>query len=297
MSEFIRLLEKESVSIIEGLTGHTPEIILEKEEKISESSGLLTPLCAANIKTSGDIESKISMIFSPLAATSLADFMVGGEGEAKEDMNDDDLDAFKEIVSNIFGSFATALSAQKDLPKLGFEVLDAKYYSDLDKADFSDFEELYIYRFKISKTNTKIFLAIDKNLYSKLKQSDVFSSDDEPKEEEDLDKTSKKPQQKTSENEGYLTSLAPEELRNISLIMDVQLPVRVRIGTKKMLLKDVLNMDIGSVIELDQLANEPLDILVGNKVIGKGEVVIVDGNFGIQIVKIGSQKERLEQLK
>ncbi len=64
-----------------------------------------------------------------------------------------------------------------------------------------------------------------------------------------------------------------------------------------MLLKDVLNMDIGSVIELDQLANEPLDILVGDKVIAKGEVVIVDGNFGVQIVKIGTQKERLQQLR
>ena len=55
-------------------------------------------------------------------------------------------------------------------------------------------------------------------------------------------------------------SLSSEEMKNIALIMDVKLPVRVRIGRKKMLLKDVLNMDIGSVIELNQLANDPLDI-------------------------------------
>ncbi len=58
-----------------------------------------------------------------------------------------------------------------------------------------------------------------------------------------------------------------------------------------MLLKDVLSMDIGSVIELDQLANDPLEVLVGDKVIAMGEVVIIDGNFGIQIGEIGS-KER-----
>jgi flagellar motor switch protein FliN/FliY len=79
--------------------------------------------------------------------------------------------------------------------------------------------------------------------------------------------------------------------------MDVRLTIRVRIGTKKMLLRDVINMDIGSIIELNQLANEPLDILVDNKKIAEGEVVIVDGNFGIQITTIGSKKERLEQLK
>jgi flagellar motor switch protein FliN/FliY len=91
--------------------------------------------------------------------------------------------------------------------------------------------------------------------------------------------------------------LSDDEINNISLIMDVKLPVRVRIGKKKMLLKDVLNMDIGSVIELNQLANDPLDILVDNHVIAQGEVVIVDGNFGVQITTIGTKKDRLNQLK
>jgi len=93
------------------------------------------------------------------------------------------------------------------------------------------------------------------------------------------------------------TQLNFEEMKNIDLLMDVKLPVRVRIGSKKMLLRDVINMDIGSVVELNQLANEPLDILVDNKKIAEGEVVIVDGNFGVQITTIGSKKERLEQLK
>jgi len=64
-----------------------------------------------------------------------------------------------------------------------------------------------------------------------------------------------------------------------------------------MLLKDVINMDIGSIVELDQLASEPLDILIEDKKIGEGEVVIVDGNFGIQITSIGSKAERLNTLK
>ena len=78
---------------------------------------------------------------------------------------------------------------------------------------------------------------------------------------------------------------------------DVRLPIRVRIGNKKMLLKDVLTMDIGSVVELNQLANDPLEILIGDKRVAYGEVVIVDGNFGVQITEIGTKKERLEQLR
>ena len=87
------------------------------------------------------------------------------------------------------------------------------------------------------------------------------------------------------------------DMKNIRLIMDVRLPLRVRIGSKKMLLKDVLSMDIGSVIELNQLANDPLEVLIGDNPIALGEVVIIDGNFGVQITEIGSKRERLEQLK
>ena len=92
-------------------------------------------------------------------------------------------------------------------------------------------------------------------------------------------------------------ALSPTEFKNINMILDVRLNVKVRIGQKRMLLKDVIAMDIGSVIELNQLANDPLDILVDDKVIAKGEVVIVDGNFGIQITDIGTKRDRLEQLR
>ena len=101
------------------------------------------------------------------------------------------------------------------------------------------------------------------------------------------------PQQHNSQ---YPT-LSQEEMKNIELIKDVKLPMRVRIGSKRMLLKDVLAMDIGSVVELDQLANDPLEVLVDDKVVAYGEVVIVDGNFGVQITHIGSKRETLEKLK
>ncbi len=290
MNEFLKLFEKEIISIVEGLTGHSPVVEFEKEQEVNDSLNIMTPFALCQITASGDLDAKLALVFSPRLATSLADFMVGGEGESKEEMNDEDMDAFKEIVSNIFGSFSTTLSAQKDMLKLTFQIEEAKYYSDLEEPDFSLFKELYIYSFSIKDIKEKIYFFIDENLFSRLKAK-------KEEEKEPLKRDEKERQNECENGEFSGGSLSPEELRNISLILDVKLPVRVRIGTKKMLLKDVLNMDIGSVIELDQLANEPLDILVGDRVIAKGEVVIVDGNFGVQIVKIGTQRERLEQLR
>jgi len=86
-------------------------------------------------------------------------------------------------------------------------------------------------------------------------------------------------------------------VKQLEMLMDVKLQLRVRIGKKTMLLKDVISMDIGSIVELDQLANEPLDILIEDKKIGEGEVVIVDGNFGIQITSIGSKADRLNSMR
>ncbi|PDW75016.1 flagellar motor switch protein FliN, partial [Helicobacter pylori] len=117
-----------------------------------------------------------------------------------------------------------------------------------------------------------------------------------------FEKTHKEEKEETTQSvaeeiKTHDASLENIEIRNISMLLDVKLNVKVRIGQKKMILKDVVSMDIGSVVELDQLVNDPLEILVDDKVIAKGEVVIVDGNFGIQITDIGTKKERLEQLK
>ena len=64
----------------------------------------------------------------------------------------------------------------------------------------------------------------------------------------------------------------------------------VRLGTKVCLLRDVISWDIGEIIELSQMTNEPLDILVNGVIIGKGEAVIVDGKFGVKIKSIGVKK-------
>ncbi len=83
---------------------------------------------------------------------------------------------------------------------------------------------------------------------------------------------------------------------NIDLLLDVELPVSVSFGNSVMQLKDVLKLGAGSVIELDKSVNDPVIIIVNQKPIAKGEVVMVDGNYGVRILEVESTADRIRSL-
>jgi flagellar motor switch protein FliN len=83
---------------------------------------------------------------------------------------------------------------------------------------------------------------------------------------------------------------------NIDLILDVELPISVLFGHSEMLLKDVLKLGAGSVIELNKSVNDPVTVLVNHKPIAKGEVVMVDGNYGVRIIEVESTADRIRSL-
>jgi flagellar motor switch protein FliN/FliY len=84
--------------------------------------------------------------------------------------------------------------------------------------------------------------------------------------------------------------------RNIDLLMDVDLPVAIELGRTKMAIQEILALGPGSVVELNKLAGEPVDLLVNNKVVAKGEVVVIDENFGLRITQLVTPEERLKAL-
>lgn len=92
-------------------------------------------------------------------------------------------------------------------------------------------------------------------------------------------------------------SPAEPEPANISLIMDVPLQVTVELGRRRMLVRDVLELGKGSLIELDKLAGEPVDVFVNGKLIAKGEVVVIDENFGVKVTSIVTPAERMRNLQ
>ncbi|MFK9115850.1 flagellar motor switch phosphatase FliY [Peribacillus frigoritolerans] len=91
--------------------------------------------------------------------------------------------------------------------------------------------------------------------------------------------------------------LQEPETKNLSMLMDIPLQVTVELGRTKRSVKDILELSSGSIIELDKLAGEPVDILVNSRLIAKGEVVVIDENFGVRVTDIMSQSERLNKIK
>ena len=101
--------------------------------------------------------------------------------------------------------------------------------------------------------------------------------------------------------DGLLPSLDDEQRQhlppNINFILDIPLQLSVELGRTRMIINDLLQLGQGSVVELEKLAGEPLDVLVNNKLVARGEVVVVNEKFGIRLTDIISPIERIEQLK
>ncbi len=87
------------------------------------------------------------------------------------------------------------------------------------------------------------------------------------------------------------------KVQNLDFILDIPLKVTVELGRTEVIIKDLLQLGQGSVLELDKLAGEPLEILVNGKLVAKGEVVVVNEKFGIRLTDIISPIERIENLK
>ena len=288
MSEFMKLFEDETAATIEALVGVAPSLELKEEQELSIISTIVPPIVLVKLNVTGPVDANVMVAIPPNLAASLSDMMMGEEASDREDVSEDDIDATKEIVSNIFGAIGNSLSAQDELPQFSFSVEEVENIAEDAEVSLEEFSKMFIYTFTLDSLNSHLTFIIDEKVDNALFGGGSSAISD------DFATESSSSMEMPSSGE---VNLSKDEMNNISLIMDVKLPVRVRIGKKRMLLKDVLNMDIGSVIELNQLANDPLEILVDNHVIAQGEVVIVDGNFGVQITTIGTKKDILTQLK
>jgi flagellar motor switch protein FliN/FliY len=93
------------------------------------------------------------------------------------------------------------------------------------------------------------------------------------------------------------TTLSQARSRTMSLLLDVDLPVSISFGKTQLPMKDVIKLTTGSIIELNRSVNEPVEVLVNQCLIARGEVVVVEGNYGVRILEIATRHERLRTLR
>lgn len=107
----------------------------------------------------------------------------------------------------------------------------------------------------------------------------------------------------TADPSGAAVGTAPRakpagaSVQSIDFILDIPLKLTVELGRSKMAIRDILHLTQGSVVELSKFAGEPLEVLVNDKLIARGEVVVVNEKFGVRLTDIISPVERIEQLR
>lgn len=234
-----------------------------------------------------DISSTWFFYIPTISATKFEYLMLGGMGDLKEHIDDEITDAVNEIISNICGSFCTSVNAQGfgDVESIKSEVVNSKIVeSDALKSRDNSYEFIV----SLGDEKLPVILCFDEIIlpfFSTITgASSAAASPSEPV---------------LAPSAPPVASVAPTSVqvpKNLELLYDVKLKLSVRLGTKIVLLKDILKWDVGEIIELEQMVNEPLEVLVNGVKIGEGEAVIVEGKFGLKIKKIGNEDLRLSQI-
>ncbi|WP_462150982.1 flagellar motor switch protein FliN [Pseudoalteromonas xiamenensis] len=98
-------------------------------------------------------------------------------------------------------------------------------------------------------------------------------------------------------SEGSGTKLSADERRKLDTILDIPVTISMEVGRSKINIRNLLQLNQGSVVELDRVAGEPLDVLVNGTLIAHGEVVVVNDKFGIRLTDVISQVERIKKLR
>lgn len=220
-------------------------------------------------------------------ATKFEYLMLGGMGDLKEHIDDEITDAINEIISNICGSFCTSVNAQ-GLADIGSIKSEVKSSTIVEGSLLEGKTNIYQIILSLNDEKLTIIIQFD-NIISPFFSSITGVTSDES-------------EFKTAEVSPPIVPYNPHAVpasstpKNLELLYNIKLKLSVRLGTKVVLLKDILRWDVGEIIELEQMVNEPLEVLVNGVKIGVGEAVIVEGKFGLKIKKIGNEEFRLNHI-
>ncbi|WP_122894081.1 FliM/FliN family flagellar motor switch protein [Arcobacter peruensis] len=235
-----------------------------------------------------DISSTWIFYIPTISATKFEYLMLGGLGDLKEHIDDEITDAVNEIVSNISGSFCTSVNAQ-GFPDVSSIKSEVKNSTILEGEILSSKSNLYEFTVSLDEDKLPVIICFDEIILPFI--SSITGNEVVQDTNNSLTPAHVEPSSSISNN-----TASVQTPKNLELLYNVKLKLSVRLGTKIVLLKDILRWDVGEIIELEQMVNEPLEILVNGIKIGEGEAVIVEGKFGLKIKSIGNDKFKLNQV-
>lgn len=263
-------------------------------------------------------------------AAIISDIMLGGDGtNPTEELNEIHLSAVQEAMNQMMGAAATSMSTifnkRVDIspPTIHMEDPEQESTSILGEDPFVK----VAFQLKVGNLiDSTIFQlmpigfakdlvdqlmndeTVEEELDVALKEVEVpmLQQEDQPVDTKQSDEpqflgdrtiTQQKKVQQADFTPFEPVTLNKTKQRNLDMLLDIPLKVTVELGRTKRTIKDILDLSQGSIVELDKLAGEPVDILVNEKPIAIGEVVVIDENFGVRVTDILSPSDRIKKLK
>ncbi|CVM88191.1 MULTISPECIES: flagellar motor switch phosphatase FliY [Bacillus] len=308
----------------------TPTVTVIQKSKLNEE--FPHPYVAIEVNYTEGFSASNLLVIQQTDAAVIADLMMGGDGtNADPSLSEIHLSAVQEAMNQMMGSAATSMSTvfnkKIDISPPRVELLDVKEGEGTDRIPAEEMLVKVSFRLTIGEL-------IDSNimqLYPITFAKDLIAELTDPAEEEPVQEapqSAPEPQQAAPQAQSAPmqqsappkrhakpkpaepVNVAPVEfeafsepqhttsqLGNLDMLMDIPLSITVELGRTQRSVKEVLELSAGSIIELDKLAGEPVDILVNKRIVAKGEVVVIDENFGVRVTDILSQSERLSNLK
>ena len=287
-SDLSNIFKDELSNTLEQLLSKSSQV--EMVNELNAQSFSSTQVIEVTVKFDfKDISSTWNFYIPTISATKFEYLMLGGMGDLKEHIDDEITDAVNEIVSNISGSFCTSVNAQgfPDVSSLKSEVKNSVI---LEGEVLSSKKNIYEFTLSLDEDKLPVIVCFDDRMLPYISSITGKDVDEKPS------ATIEKAVPTDVENKSHSSSSNIQTPKNLELLYNVKLKLSVRLGTKVVLLKDILSWDIGEIIELEQMVNEPLEILINGIKIGEGEAVIVEGKFGLKIKNIGNDNFKLNQI-
>ncbi|AEB30668.1 flagellar motor switching and energizing phosphatase [Carnobacterium sp. 17-4] len=294
----------------------TPVVSCLKFQEIIDAS--VTPKVVTTIEFKKGLAGSNLLMMNEKDAIIIADLMMDGDGNAEgKEFTELELSAVGEAMNQMMGSAATAMATmlerivdilppevevwknqeQVNYDRISGDTTVCKIAFQMTVDDLIESEIMQIFTLETVRNISNIVLA---------DEGEVITDRELPKAEE-MTAPIEAVSQATSNADGKIGIQKPEfqELthagslktpRNLDLIMDVPLQFSVMLGESKKTIKDILSLGTGSVVELNKMTDEPLEIYVNGKLIAEGEVVVINESFGIRITNILSKEQRIKHL-
>ncbi|MFB5087131.1 flagellar motor switch phosphatase FliY [Psychrobacillus sp. PGGUH221] len=311
----------------------TPNISMINRTKLKEE--FPHPYVAVQVQYTAGLIGMNLLVIKQSDAAIIADLMLGGDGtNPQPNMSEIQLSAVQEAMNQMMGSAATSMSTvfnkKVDISPPSIDLMNLEVDEGTDAIPNDDLLIKISFRLKVGElidSNIMQLLPLEfglklvKSLMGEDEEDQVAATIMEERVETTPSPSHQQPLKEQSQPQAQMQftqprpqapqvevqqaqfasfdapNLTQNESRNLNLLLDIPLQVTVELGRTKRTVKDILELTSGSIIELDKLAGEPVDILVNNRHIAKGEVVVIDENFGVRITDILSQAERIHNLR